>query len=271
MTDERPADRSAPDPATTAALDTLVAVGRRLAAADRLRPSQPEPVLEGVAATAAAVMDAQAASIALHDPATHRLVFVAAAGPAAGDVVGLAIESTAGIAGYAFSTGQPLAVADVSQDPRFDRTIAEETGYVPRSLLATPLVDDVGTVGVLEVLDRRGGTFDLRDLEFASALARQATIVVRHGRAERDATRLLRASLRAVAETDASSDAVDQLVAAAAEDLAAETDDPVWRLADQLARLIGTDPDRIDLAGDWLEALLRRSTGGRAGRADRSR
>ena len=49
-----------------------------------------------------------------------------------------------GIAGYAFSTGQPLAVADVAQDPRFDRTVAESTGYVPRSLLATPLVDDAG-------------------------------------------------------------------------------------------------------------------------------
>ena len=32
----------------------------------------------------------------LHDPATDRLVFVAAAGPAAGDVVGLAIDSAAG-------------------------------------------------------------------------------------------------------------------------------------------------------------------------------
>ena len=154
-------------------------------------------------------MDAQAASIALHDPATDRLVFVAAAGPAGGDVVGLAIEATAGIAGYAFATGQPLAIADVAQDPRFDRTIAESTGYVPSSLLATPLVDEQGALGVLEVLDRRTGTFDLRDLEVAGALARQATVIARHGRAERDATRLLRSSLVTVVEADASADEVD--------------------------------------------------------------
>ena len=76
-------------------------------------------------ATAATVLDAQASSIALHDPATDQLVFVAAAGPASGDVVGLGIAATAGIAGYAFSTGQPLAIADVAQDPRFDRSVAE--------------------------------------------------------------------------------------------------------------------------------------------------
>ena len=91
----------------------------------------------------------------MHDPATDRLVFRAASGPAAGDIVGMAIDAAAGIAGYAFSTGQPLAVADVTADPRFDRSIAEATGYVPSSLLAVPLLDERGTVGVLEALDRQ--------------------------------------------------------------------------------------------------------------------
>jgi signal transduction protein with GAF and PtsI domain len=258
------------DAATEAALATLVAVGRRLAAADRLWPSRPEPLLEAVAATAASIMDAQAASIALHDPATDRLVFVAAAGPAAGDVVGLAIDATAGIAGYAFATGQPLAVADVAQDPRFDRAIAESTGYVPSSLLATPLVDDRGAVGVLEILDRRSGTFDLRDLEVAAALARQATVVARHGRADRDATALLRTSLIMVAEADASAEEVDRLVTAAGDALSADEADPVWPLADRIARLVASDPDRLGLAVDWLDALVRRAERGRGGSAGRA-
>ena len=257
------------DPSTEAALATPVAVGRRLAAADRLWPSRSEPLLGAVAATAAEVMDAQAASIALHDPASDRLVFVAAAGPEGEEVVGLAIESTAGIAGYAFATGQPLAVADVAEDPRFDRSIAESTGYVPRSLLATPLLDEQGALGVLEVLDRRTGTFDLRDLELAAVLARQAAVIARHGRAERDAARLLRASLVTIAEADATPDEVERLVAAATETLAEETDDPVWRLADQVARLVASDPDKLELAVDWLDALVRRSERGRGGRVGR--
>ena len=137
-------------------------------------------------------MDAQAASVAVHDAATERLVFVAAAGPAAGDVVGLSIAADAGIAGYAFSTGQPMAVAEVSADPRFDRTVAAATGYVPGTLLATPLADDDGTVGVLEVLDRRGGPFTLADLDLAATVAQAVTVAVRRRALAHDGADLVR-------------------------------------------------------------------------------
>ncbi|MEX1171495.1 MAG: GAF domain-containing protein [Chloroflexota bacterium] len=248
-----------------AALSTLVAIARRLDTARSLDRGTDDPLLDAISRTAFTVMDAQAASIAVHDPASDELVFVAAAGPSAGDVVGLRIDASAGIAGYAFSTGQPLAVADVASDPRFDRSVAQATGYVPRSLLATPLVDDQGVVGVLEILDRRDGTFTLRDLDVAATLAREATIVVRRGRLERDAVGLLRRALSAlvVAPDGLDDAALDALVSAVALRLADDTDDPTWRLADGLARLVATDPDRIELAIDWLDALLRRTPTGR--------
>ena len=133
MADRR---RSPGDGRTPMSLETgdvervLDAIAHRLNVADRLAPAGDDLVvaLAGVAATA---LDAQAASIALHDPATERLVFRAAAGPAAGDIVGMAIEPEVGIAGYVFTTGQPLAVADVAADPRFERSVAEASGYVP--------------------------------------------------------------------------------------------------------------------------------------------
>jgi GAF domain-containing protein len=250
-----------------AMLAALAAVARRLDAATALTPPADDPLLTAVVAIAATVLDAQAASVAVHDPATDRLVFAAAAGPAAGDVVGLAIDAAAGIAGYAFSTGQPLAVADVAADPRFDRTVAEATGYVPGTILATPLTDDTGTVGVLEVLDRRGGSFTLRDLDVAAALAREATAVVRYGRARRDAAALLAAALRSVATTtrggagEALDDAaIDALVSDATADLAHDPDDLSWALADRIARLRDADPDSVALAVEWLDALLRRRT-----------
>jgi GAF domain-containing protein len=252
-------------PDVAPALRALEAVARRLAGASRVTPAAPDTLLAAAAQTAATVLDAAAASVALHDPDQDRLLFVAAAGPAAGDVVGLSIDAGTGLAGYAFSTGQPLAVADVAADPRFDRTVAEATGYVPTSILATPLVDDEGTVGVLEVLDRRGGTFTLRDLDIAASLAREVTVIVRSGRAERDATTLLRGALVALARADADGPdavlddtAIDALVAAVAEDLVTDADDPTWQLADRIARLRDVDPDSVALAVDWLDALLRR-------------
>lgn len=247
----------------SAALAALAAAARRLDAAARLTPIADDALLTAVARTASVVLDAQAASIALHDPEGDRLVFAAAAGPSAGDVVGLAIDAAAGIAGYAFSTGQPLAVTDVTADPRFDRTVADATGYLPGSILATPLIDDDGTLGVLEVLDRRGGSFTLRDLDVAASLAQEATLIVRHGRTAQDAATLVRSALLALVADDAGvggldAAAIEVLVSAATADLVTDPDDPTWRLADRIARLRDVDADSVGLAVDWLDALLRR-------------
>jgi GAF domain-containing protein len=197
-------------------------VARRLDAVARIGPADDDALLTAIVGTATVVLDAQAASVAAHDPARDRLVFVASAGPSSGDVIGLEIDAAAGIAGYAFATGQQLAVADVTADPRFDRTVAEVTGYVPESILATPLIDGEGPIGVLEVLDRRGGTFTLRDLDAAGALAREATIVLRSRRAERDAAALLRGALTAFASRDGDGTGDPALDASAVEALVSD-------------------------------------------------
>jgi GAF domain-containing protein len=234
----------------------LQAVAKRVAATDRLEPASDDEMLFAITGLAVMVLEAQAASIALHDPATDRLVFRAASGPASGDIVGMAIDAAAGIAGYAFSTGQPLAVADVSTDPRFDRAIAEATGYVPSSLLAVPLLDERGTVGVLEALDRRGGTFTLRDLDVAAALAALGTSAVRQARRRGDAAALLSASLVELLGSPDDTAATEALVSRVTSGLA-DDDDPTWLLADRIARLRDVDPDAMRLAIDWLDALIR--------------
>jgi GAF domain-containing protein len=252
--------------AADATLLVLAAVARRLDAAVRITPAADDDLLATILATATVVLDAQAASVAVHDPVADRLVFLASAGPAGGDVVGLQMDPAAGIAGYAFTTGQQLAIADVTTDPRFDRTIADATGYVPSSILATPLTDADGTIGVLEVLDRRGGTFTLRDLEVAGALAAAATKAVRSRRWAVDAAALLRGALVALAARDAAETgarelddaAIDALVRDVTSTLSTDPDDPTWGLADRIARLRDVEPDSVELAVDLLDALLRR-------------
>ena len=243
------------------ALDALVAVAARLAAADRLAPVADEGALHAVAEAAADLIGVTAASVALHEPATDRLVFRAAAGPQGGGVVGLSIAAHEGIAGYVFSTGQPIAVADVTADPRFERTTAEQTGYVPRTLLAVPLVDGVETIGVLELLDRRDGLpFDLTDVEAATRMAAAMTAVARASRVDREGQRLVRTVLTSIAQGEdvrLDHDVVEILIADVIERLTA--DDPVWRLADRIARLRAADPDDIELAVDWLDVLLART------------
>jgi adenylate cyclase len=237
----------------------LAAVARRVAAADRLAPAPDDEPLVAIVGAAVTALEAQAASIALHDPAADRLVFTAAAGPAAGDIVGMSIESASGIAGYVFTTGQPMAVADVTADPRFERTVAEASGYVPSSLLAVPIVDETGALGVLEALDRRGGSFSLHDLDVAASLAAVVAVTLRRGRLRSDTKALLiDAVTRLVADVDdatAEPAAIETLVSRATTGLASD-DDQTWALADRIARLRDIDNDAIDLAVGWLDVLL---------------
>lgn len=256
-------------------IPTLRAVALRVEAARRLSPPAGAAVLRSIVDATASLFGAEAASLALHDPATDRLVFEVASGEQGQGVVGLAIPSGDGVAGYVFSTGQPLALSDVAGDARFGRSTAERTGYVPRSLIAVPLIDDEGILGVLEVLDKRGEAgFDLRDLELAAVFARQAAVAIRSSRIERDAAALLRAVLGAAdalaGSDDAGeglpADALDAIIATAIGRLDGAGDDPLWALADQIARLRAVDPDQLELVRELLAVLVRRAERGQPGR-----
>ncbi len=261
MSDEVDARRA------TAALGLLAAVARRAGPALRLESAAGEAVLLSVVDAAVALIRAEAASIALHDPATGRLVFRVAAGEQGQGVVGLAIGADEGVAGYVFSTGQPLAIGEAASDPRFGRTAAAQTGYVPRSVLAVPLTDDAGTIGVLEVLDRRDGApFDLRDMEAASVFARQATVAIRATRLETDTARLLETALRSLDAELAAGD-IDVLVSGVVAELSnGEDGSATWPLADLVARVRSADPGQLGLVQEILEALARRAERPSSGR-----
>jgi GAF domain-containing protein len=259
------ADRDGDPPASSdrtidaeRALEAVRAVALRLEAGRRLMPPTTQLLLRSIVEATVALFDAEASSIALYDAPTGRLVFQVAAGSHGEGVVGLAIPPDQGIAGYVFTTGQPLALSDVARDARFGRTAAEQTGYLPRSVVAVPLLDDEGSIGVLEVLDKRSeAAFDLRDIELASVFARQATVALRASRLERDAAALLASALTAIAPGDAES--VDAVVADAVASLAGDEDGALWAVADEIARLRAADPAELDLVRELLAVLVRRA------------
>ena len=249
---------SHPDGDSTRALDAVREIAFRLEAGRRLAPPATTQLLRSIVEATVALFDAEASSIALYDPASAKLVFQVAAGSQGEGVVGLAINPDQGIAGYVFTTGQPLALSDVASDARFGRAAAEQTGYVPRSVVAVPLLDDEGSIGVLEVLDRRSqAAFDLRDIELAAVFARQAAVAIRASRLERDAAALLASALTTITR-DADAD-VEAVVADAVATLAREDDGALWLLADEIARLRAADPGELDLVRELLAVLVRRA------------
>ena len=186
-------------------------------------------LLRSIVEVARAIFGARASSIFLLDEAADELVFEAVAGEGEETLIGQRFPSSKGVAGWVLVTRQPLVVEDVGADPRFARDVAQATGYVPRGLMAVPLLHGEAALGVLEVLDRPGDErFTLAESELLGLFANQAAL----------ALELLRRARRAREALDAAGDEAGR----------------VARLAETVAGL----PDERREAGVALLAALER-------------
>ncbi len=254
------------DAPLNAAIAALLAASRRSAVGRRLQGDIETRLLQSIVDATARLFDAEAASIALFEPDPDRLEFRVAAGEKGAGAVGLTVPPTQGIVGFVYSTGQALSLSDVGNDPRFNRDAAEQTGYVPRSIAAAPLLDEHGTVGVLQVLDKHSSpTFSLRDMELLAVFAGQATVAIAAARVQRDISRLLRSVLSEIGP-DLTDDQVESLVASATSGLDTAEGSPFWRIVDQVARMMELSDRELALVADILEAVA-----GHAGRSQRGR
>jgi GAF domain-containing protein len=144
-----------------------------------LAPAGQIELLRSITDAAKSLFEAAACSLALLDNDDSELVYYVASGAGAEDVVGMRMPSGQGIAGWVVMSGQPIAIEDVRQDQRFAKGFAEQTGYVPTSILAMPLETERKMLGVITVLDRRSdGSEGAHDMELLSLFARQAALAI---------------------------------------------------------------------------------------------
>jgi GAF domain-containing protein len=136
-------------------------------------------LLRATVEVARAIFRAKAASVFLLDEETDELVFEAVAGEGADTLVGQRFPADTGVAGWVLVTRQPLVVEDLTKDTRFSREAAESTGFVPKGLMAVPLLAEEQALGVLEVLDRPQQTrFSLAEMDLLGLFANQAAIAL---------------------------------------------------------------------------------------------
>ena len=188
-------------------------------------------LLQSIVDVARAIFKAKASSILLLDEATDELVFEAAADEASESLIGKRFPSSTGIAGFVLVSRQPLVIEDVLSDPRFSRETAESTGFVPKGLMAVPLLHEERALGVLEVLDRpKDSRFTLAEMDLLGLFANQAAI----------ALDLLQRARRARTALDGEGDlAVVARVAAALERRRDEdSPDTTFRLLAELEKLL---------------------------------
>jgi signal transduction protein with GAF and PtsI domain len=113
------------------------------------------------------------------DPISRELVYEAAWGAGAAEVVGMRLPPGAGLAGAVVTSGEGEAVPECRKDPRWANQVAARTGYVPYTMVVTPLQREGQTIGVLSVLDRRdGGPYRFEDLGRAALFADLAVVAL---------------------------------------------------------------------------------------------
>jgi len=84
-----------------------------------------------------------------------------------------------GVAGHVASTGEMVNVPTTSSDTRFFKGVDEKTGYRTESILAAPMRDRVGAIiGVVQLLNKIGGTFTGDDEETLKQLAAQSGMAI---------------------------------------------------------------------------------------------
>jgi GAF domain-containing protein len=160
-------------------------------------------LLQSIVDAAARIFGAAAASIALVDKQELMLEFRVAYGAGNQSLVGMRIPVDKGIAGYVAMTGQPIAISDVRKDTRFNQDFAKSTGYVPSSILATPLLFEERVIGVMEVLDKISApSFGLQDMDLLGIFARQAALAIHQSQEAQGLSEALVRGLKALAVAD---------------------------------------------------------------------
>jgi GAF domain-containing protein len=204
-----------------------------------------DDLVTSIARTARTVFGAAACSVALLSDDGTELVFTTASG-GSDEISGMRMPAGQGIAGWVATTGQPLAVSNLAEDPRFAANIADRMGYQPTEILACPVATEDRLIGVMEILDRDSGRAGAHaDLELLSMFARQAALAIDASvRSLRIGAVLLRAAAGAV-----DGDLAAALAAAAAN---SPSDDGLLNAAVAFAELARAGPDEQLLAAQVL-------------------
>ena len=156
-------------------VELLLEVSRRMASYDTL-----DEILNALVEVTTEQLGAERGTLFLNDAETNELFSRVAQGNIQREIRFL---NHVGIAGHVFSTGEPLLIPDAYADPRFNRSVDEQTGFVTRNILCVPIRTVKGEIiGVAQTLNKLKGKFTRADLELLGALTTQGTLALQSAR-----------------------------------------------------------------------------------------
>ena len=139
-------------------------------------------LLQRILHTAAELLECRDVSILLFDDKIEELRFVAATGPHEEELKKMPVPLDNSLAGTIFTENRNLVINTVEDDPRHYDYVGEELDYQVDSLIGVPMRAKDSVIGVLEALNKKGGTFADTDLKLLSVIASQAAIAINNAK-----------------------------------------------------------------------------------------
>ena len=126
------------------------------------------------------MLDVEAGALLLTDPNTQELYFKLILRGAESVISAYRLQPDEGIAGWVVKHQRPLIVNNPRSDPRFLQRIDQETGFVTKSVLCSPIIVNGKTIGALEVLNKRQGIFSPEDQQLLTSMTASLGIALQN-------------------------------------------------------------------------------------------
>ena len=145
-------------------------------------------LLHQIIVLAAELVEAEAASLIIHDTRRDTLVILMPTGPTAEAVRDLEIPVSQGVAGWVYQNGRSVIVNDTASDTRFFPGVDRTTGFSSRQILCVPLTVKSRKLGAVEVLNKRAvngdeaPAFTAEDQFLLEMFSTQAAIAIENTR-----------------------------------------------------------------------------------------
>ncbi len=137
-------------------------------------------LLRRVMSEATKMLNADRSTLFLNDERSSELYTVIGEGLGTSQ---LRLPNHLGIAGTVFTTGETVNIPHAYADLRFSPSFDKQTGFFTRSILCVPIVNKAGrTIGVTQVLNKRGGAFTREDESRLRAFTAQVSMALENAK-----------------------------------------------------------------------------------------
>ncbi len=151
-------------------------------------------VLTEVLTWANRFIPSESGSILLDDPVLKiqprrkgKLYFTACFGKKSASLVGTSLDNYLGIAGESYRNGKAYISSDVRRDRRFYSKIGETIDFATRSIICSPITVDGAVIGVIELINKKGGqAFIRKDLMLLKIFAGYTATLIKNALHARD-------------------------------------------------------------------------------------